>query len=505
MSETKPNIIYILADDMGYGDVSCLNENSKIRTAHLDRLAAEGMKFRDAHSTSAVCTPSRYSILTGRYNWRSTLKQGVKWGYSRPLLEEGRTTAASFLKQHGYRTACLGKWHLGWHWGQQPDAPEPAESVLDTPEFEGENIDFSQPIQNGPTAVGFDTFFGISASLDMPPYVYIENDRVTAPPDRIVPESGGKEMWRAGPIGPDFAHREVLPNLTRKAVAYIDEQANADAPFYLYFPLPAPHTPILPTDEFVGKSGTNSYGDFCLQVDDLVGQLMTALERNGIADNTILIFTSDNGCSNRVDFAELATFGHNPSYVFRGHKADIYEGGHRIPLIVRWPDAIKPGSVCDETVCLVDFLATCADILGDTLPDNAAEDSVSNLPLWKGEALDTSLREATVHSSMDGSLSIRKGRWKLEMCPGSGGWSYPRPGPECDGLPPLQLYDLAADIGERANIAGDHPAVVEELTELLTRYIRNGRSTPGAAQQNAENIIWPQLWWIADKSREAKY
>jgi arylsulfatase A len=499
MSETKPNIIYILADDMGYGDVSCLNENSQIRTTHLDRLAAEGMKFRDAHSTSAVCTPSRYSILTGRYNWRSTLKKGVKWGYSRPLLEEGRTTTASFLKQHGYRTACLGKWHLGWHWGQQPDAPEPAESVLDTPEFEGENIDFSQPIQNGPTAAGFDTFFGISASLDMPPYVYIENDRVTAPPDRIVPESGGKEMWRSGPIGPDFAHREVLPNLTRKAVAYIDEQANGDAPVSLYFPLPAPHTPILPTDEFVGKSGTNSYGDFCLQVDDLVGQLMTALERNGIADNTILIFTSDNGCSNRVDFAELATFGHNPSYVFRGHKADIYEGGHRIPLIVRWPDAIRPGSVCDETVCLVDFLATCADILGDTLPDNAAEDSVSNLPLWKGEPLDTSLREATVHSSMDGSLSIRKGRWKLEMCPGSGGWSFPRPGPECDGLPPLQLYDLAADIGERANIAGDHPAVVEELTELLTRYIRNGRSTPGAAQQNAENIIWPQLWWIADK------
>ena len=499
MSTAKPNIIYILADDMGYGDVNCLNENSKIRTTHLDRLAAEGMKFRDAHSSSAVCTPSRYSILTGRYNWRSTLKQGVKWGYSRPLIEAERTTAASFLKQHGYRTACLGKWHLGWDWGTQSDAPETTEALLDTPEFEGENIDFSQPIQNGPTAVGFDTFFGISASLDMPPYVYIENDRVTAQPDRIVPESGGKEMWRSGPIAPDFEHREVLPLLTRKAVAYIDEQANADSPFYLYFPLPAPHTPILPTEEFVGKSGTNSYGDFCLQVDDLVGQLMTTLERNGIADNTIIIFTSDNGCSNRVDFAELATFGHNPSYVFRGHKADIYEGGHRIPLIVRWPEVIQPGSACDETVCLVDFLATCADILGDTLPDNAAEDSVSNLPLWRGEPMDRSLREATVHSSIDGSLSIRKGRWKLEMCPGSGGWSYPRPGPECEGLPPLQLYDLAADIGERVNVAGDQPAVVEELTELLTRYIRNGRSTAGTAQQNADDIIWPQLWWINDK------
>jgi arylsulfatase A len=337
-----------------------------------------------------------------------------------------------------------------------------------------------------------------------PPYVYIESDRVTALPDRIVPESDGKEMWRAGPIGPDFVHREVLPLLTRKAVAYIDEHANQDKPFYLYFPLPAPHTPILPSDEFVGSSGTNSYGDFCLQVDDLVGQLMMAIERNGIADNTIFIFTSDNGCSNRVDFAELATFGHNPSYVFRGHKADIYEGGHRIPLIIRWPAGIAPGSVCDETVCLVDFLATCANILGDTLPDDAAEDSVSNLPLWQGEPLDASLREATVHSSMDGSLSIRKGRWKLEMCPGSGGWSYPRPGPESEGLPPLQLYDLEADIGERTNSAADQPAVVEELTELLTRYIRNGRSTPGTPQQNAGATVWPQLWWITDNSREIK-
>jgi len=504
MKTTRPNIIYILADDMGYGDVSCLNENSRIRTTNLDRLARDGIRFQDAHSTSAVCTPSRYSILTGRYNWRSTLKQGVKWGYSRPLIEDGRMTVASFLKQHGYHTACLGKWHLGWHWGKKAATPDIAESILDTPEFEGEDVDFSQPIQNGPTAVGFDYFFGISASLDMPPYVYVENDRVTAQPDRIVPESGGKEMWRSGPIGPDFDHREVLPLLTRKAVAFIDEQANNDAPFYLYFPLPAPHTPILPTADFVGRSGTNSYGDFCLQVDDLVGQLMAVCERNNMTDNTIFIFTSDNGCSNRVDYAELATFGHNPSYIFRGHKADIYEGGHRIPLIIRWPDVIAPNSVCDETVCLVDFLATCADILGDPLPDDAGEDSVSNLPLWNGEPLDNSLREATVHSSMDGSLSIRKGRWKLEMCPGSGGWSYPRPGPECEGLPPLQLYDLAADVGERLNVAGDQPAIVAELTDLLTRYIRNGRSTPGAPQQNAGGIVWPQLWWFSDHAREIK-
>ncbi|MEM7342609.1 MAG: arylsulfatase [Chloroflexota bacterium] len=498
MTATKPNIIYILADDMGYGDVSCLNENSKIQTVHLDQLAAGGCKFRDAHSTSAVCTPSRYSIITGRYNWRSTLKQGVKWGYSKPLIEKGRLTSAAFLKQHGYHTACLGKWHLGWQWGLKTEAAEVDAGNEDTPNFEGEDIDFTQPISDGPVSVGFDYFFGISASLDMAPYVYVENDRVTAQPDRIVPESGGKEMWRAGPIAPDFEHREVLPLLTNKAVDYVDRHANDDAPFYLYFPLPAPHTPILPTDEFIGKSGTNSYGDFCLQVDDLVGQLMAALERNNIVDNTIFIFTSDNGCSNRVDFEELASFDHQPSYIFRGHKADIYEGGHRIPLIVRWPTTIEAGTASDETVCLVDFLATCADILDDTLPEDAAEDSVSNLPLWRGETLDSTLREATVHSSMDGSLSIRKGRWKLEMCPGSGGWSYPKPGPECEGLPPLQLYDLDADIGERNNITSEQPAIVEELTELLTRYIRNGRSTPGTAQQNTGEVIWPQLWLLSE-------
>ena len=491
MTTSKPNIVYILADDMGYGDLNCLNADSKIQTVHLDRLAAEGMIFRDAHASSAVCTPSRYSLLTGRYNWRSALKQGVTWGYSAPLLEKGRLTVASFLKQHGYRTACFGKWHLGWTWARK-DGP------VDETGLTGENVDFTRPIEDGPTSVGFDYFFGISASLDMEPYVYVENDRVTAIPDRVIPASGGKEMWREGPIGPDFKHREVLPAVSQRAVRYIDDRKSDGTPFFLYFPLPAPHTPILPTDDFLGKSGTNTYGDFCLQVDDVVGQLMAALERNGLAENTIFIFTSDNGCSPRVDFDELAALGHRPSYVFRGHKADIYEGGHRIPLLVRWPAVIEAGSSSDETVCLIDLLATCADILGDQLPDDAAEDSVSNLPVWKGRAMDRSLREATVHSSMDGSLSIRRGHWKLEMCPGSGGWSYPRPGPESEGLPPLQLYNLQADIGEQHNLAADHPAIVEELTDLLTAYIRNGRSTPGVSQENAGNAGWPQLWWLEE-------
>jgi arylsulfatase A-like enzyme len=481
----KPNIVYILADDMGYGDVSCLNEESKIKTVHMDRMAAEGMAFHDAHSSSAVCTPSRYSILTGRYNWRSSLKQHVLFGYDGPLIEENRETMPSYLKKHGYNTACIGKWHLGWEWTLNSDDPE--------------DIDFNAPIKNGPTTRGgFDYFFGIIASLDMPPYVYVENETITATPDRIT-EDADKRFWRKGPTGSDFCHEDVLPNFTRRACKFIEEQAGSEDPFYLYFPLPAPHTPILPTPEFQGKSGTNEYGDFCLMTDDIVGQVMASLEKAGKAENTILVFTSDNGCSPMADFEELAACGHNPSYVFRGHKADIYEGGHRIPLLIRWPEQIKPGSESEQTVCLADIMATIAEILNDEFPDSVGEDSVSNLPVWLGTQGEEALREATVHHSVNGSFSIRQGRWKLEFCPGSGGWSYPRPGTqEVEGLPPIQLYDLEADIGERENLQDKHPEIVERLTALMTQYVRTGRSTPGAPQENTGPKYWPQLNWMLE-------
>lgn len=481
MSNNLPNIIYILADDMGYGDISCLNEESKIKTEYIDKLAGNGMAFSDAHSSSAVCTPSRYSILTGRYCWRSRLKQSVMFGYSTHLIEDDRMTVASYLKDHGYDTACFGKWHLGMDWAKNSEAED--------------DVDFTKPIANGPTTNGFDYYFGISASLDMAPYAYIENDHVTALPDHTTADVG-KRFWREGPTAPDFKHEEVLPKITQKTVEYINEHANSGKPFFIYFPLPAPHTPILPLPEFQGKSGTNEYGDFCLQVDWTVGQVMKALETNNITDNTILVFTSDNGCSPMADFEELKKVGHNPSYVFRGHKADIFEGGHRIPLVISWPKTIKANTISAETVCLSDLLATCADIVGDALPDNAGEDSVSNLPVWKGEKLDTSLREATIHHSIDGSFSIRKGKWKLEMCPGSGGWSFPKPGKECEGLPPIQLYDLSADIGERVNVYDKHPEVVEILKELLTTYVRNGRSTPGLPQDNTGTKYWHQLNWL---------
>jgi arylsulfatase A-like enzyme len=484
-----PNIIYILADDMGYGDLSCLNPNSKIRTSHLDAMAARGMAFTDAHSSSAVCTPSRYSILTGRYNWRSWLKEGVTFGYDKPVIESGRMTVASLLREHGYATACIGKWHLGWNWTKSGEAAE--------------DVDFTGPIAGGPVDCGFDYFYGMAGSLDMPPYVYIENRHPTAPPDRIVEESTGKAFWRAGLISPDFDHQDCLPNFTRRAKDYIQRQSETDKPYFLYFPIPAPHTPILPAAEFVGKSGTNAYGDFCLMVDDVVGQIRAAVEASGQADNTIIVFTSDNGCSPMADFPELATFDHNPSHIFRGHKADIYEGGHRIPLVIEWPAGICAGTTSDETVCLGDMLATCAEIVGAPLPDNAGEDSISNLAVWSGKTLDSSLREATVHHSIDGSFSIRQGKWKLEMCPGSGGWSFPKPGAECEGLPPVQLYDLAADIGERVNVEAEHPEVVAKLQALLTDYVRTGRSTPGGApQSNHGGIAWRQLWWMLSRTPE---
>ena len=483
----RPNVVYILADDMGYGDVSCLNASSKIHTDHLDRMAAEGMIFEDAHASSAVCTPSRDSILTGRYNWRSSLKSSVLWGYSTHLIEPDRMTVATLLQQHGYHTAMIGKWHLGWDWATTDG--NPADGVAG-------NTDFSGPVVNGPDVYGFDTYYGHSGSLDMAPYVYVENGKATAQPDRVTENSEKSTWWRKGPTASDFRHEDVLPNFARRGVKVIEERAATGEPFFLYFPLPAPHTPILPAPEFRGKSGTNAYGDFCLHVDDTVGKIVDALERMGVADNTILVFASDNGCSPEADFGQLAELGHHPSYVFRGHKADIYEGGHRIPLIVRWPEEVPAGSVSTETVCLCDLMATCAEIVGASLPDNAGEDSVSNLPVWQGKPLDRSLREATIHHSVDGSFSIRKGKWKLEMCAGSGGWSSPRPGEECEGLPPIQLYDLSTDIGERQNVHDQHVDVVEDLKALLTQYVENGRSTPGTRQRNTGPLEWEQLWWM---------
>jgi arylsulfatase A-like enzyme len=484
-AESRPNIVYILADDLGIGDVKAFNPNGKIPTPNFDKLAQDGMKFTDAHSGSAVCTPTRYGVLTGRYSWRTRLKSGVCWGYSVPLIETGRATVASTLSNAGYNTACVGKWHLGLKWALKDSKKIPSDRSNES----WKNIDFTKPISSGPNQVGFDYFFGISASLDMHPHVYIENDRVTANPDKIAPGSGGKKFWRKGPIAADFKHIEVLDKLTEKAVGYIEKQSS-DKPFFLYFPLPAPHKPIIPNKKYQNKSGLNEWGDFVMQVDWTVGQVIKALDKQGLAKNTLLIVTSDNGATPGADFPTLIGMGHDPSHIYRGHKADIFEGGHRVAFIARWPAKIKAGTTCDKTICHTDLMATVTEIIGKKLKPNAGEDSVSLLGLMQQDENATH-REATVHHSVNGSFAIRQGDWKLVFCPGSGGWSNPRPDKaRKEKLPSVQLFNLKSDIAETKNVKDAHPDVVAKLTALLQSYVDKGRSTPGKPQKNTGQVVF---------------
>ena len=482
----KPNIIYILADDLGYGDVSCNNDSSKIHTKNIDELAHNGIRFTDAHSSSAVSTPTRYSLLTGRYNWRTELKQGVTWSYDEHLIDTNRLTVASYLKSKGYNTACIGKWHLGLDW-----ATDTAGNLL-----------FHKPIKNAPTSYGFDYFYGIAASLDIPPYFYIKNNQITAESIDTVQKSELPAYWRSGPIGNDFKHIEVLPELTSRAIDYIDQEAQKESPFFLYFPLTAPHTPIVPTEKFKGKSNLSAYGDFVLMVDNVVKQITSVLDKNELTENTMIVFTSDNGFAPYADIEKHESQGHYPSYQFRGYKADIYEGGHRIPFIVKWPGKIPEGSTSDETVSLTDFFATCAAMYNDTLPQSAGVDSYNLLPVLTGKNYDDPLREATVTHSVNGSFSIRKGKWKLNFCPGSGGWSDPTPDTARKmDIPPVQLYNLNKDTSEQKNLAKKHPEVVEKLTQLMRKYIEEGRSTPGKPQENDPyDDKWKQIEWIMNNS-----
>ncbi len=502
---SKPNIIFILADDLGYGDVHCLNpERCKIATPHLDRMASQGMILTNAHSTSAVCTPSRYSILTGRYNWRSELQKGVLGGYSKPLIATDRLTVAGLLKQNGYTTACLGKWHLGMGISQNPR---------------------ELAVSDGPTTRGFDYFFGISASLDMPPYAFIENDHLTQAPTatKAPPSQPSKKssFTRKGPAAPDFEVVDVLPALTKKACEFIGRNKS---PFFIYLSLPSPHTPLAPTKEWQGKSTLGDYGDFVMQTDWAIGQVLAQLDKSGVADNTLVLVTSDNGCAPYVgvgdkqleqlkakgfspsdienqSYRELEAMGHFSSQLFRGHKADIWEGGHRVPFIVRWPGKIRAGSTSDQLVSLVDFMATSAEMIDAEIPATAGEDSVSLLPVLLEKTTDP-VHDAVVFHSINGSFGIQQGNWKLELCPGSGGWGDPKPGSEAaKTLPPAQLYDMGKDIGERTNEYASHPEMVAQLTKLLEKYVADGRSTPGAKQRNDAPV---NLWKEKESPRKEK-
>jgi len=482
-----PNIVFILADDLGYGDVSCFNENSKINTPNIDKLASQGVMFTDAHTSSAVCTPTRYSIITGRYNWRSRLKKSVLSGYSKSLIKPDRLTIAGFLKNNGYTTGYIGKWHMGWDWAFIEDSVNGIDGLNLRPV-----ADFSKRITNGPDTHGFDYSYGFCGSLDMAPYVWVENGMPTMVPTE---KTQGKRpaFWRKGLTSDDFVHQQVLPHIKDKAVAYIKENANGKKPFFLYLPLSAPHTPIIPTKEFEGKSGLdNPYGDFVMEVDWVIGEVMKTLEKQGLSKNTIVIFTSDNGCSPEANYKQLLSQGHDPSYVFRGHKADIFEGGHRVPYIVMWAGKIKPAK-SKKIICSTDFFATAADIINADIPDDVAEDSFSFLSAL-GLKSTAEQRKSIVHHSINGSFALRKGDWKVCFCPGSGGWSDPKPNSKAaKELPNVQLYNLSTDIGEKNNLQSEHPEIVKEFKEELMSVIDNGRSTKGVKQANDGTDNWPQL------------
>lgn len=457
-AEDRPNVLYILADDLGWGDLRCYNPDSAIPTPNGDRLASQGVRFTDMHSPSSVCTPTRYGILTGRYCWRSRLKKGVLNGYSRNLIEPGRLTAAAMLKSLGYYTAGVGKWHLGL--GEQ----EPA--------------NYDQPLRPSPREHGFDYYFGIPASLDMAPYLYFENDRAV---ERPTSHTNGKNeprgvFWREGPIAPNFAIDQVLPTLGKKAEAVLRDRASKpQQPFYLYVPLTGPHTPWMPLKQYQGRSKAGLYGDFVAQVDDTVGRILQTLEATRLADNTLVILTSDNGAHWTPE--DKALFAHRANANWRGQKADIWDAGHRIPFIARWPGRIKPG-VSSQIGCLTDFTATAAEITNFSLPRDAAEDSFSLVPAMTGAKPKSAVREAVVHHSSEGMFSIRKGDWKLCLGLGSGGFTKPQFIAPKPGEPEGQLYQISKDGSEEQDVYRQNPQVVQSLTALLDQYKQQGRSRP---------------------------
>lgn len=468
LEAARPNIVVILADDMGYGDVRALNGSSKIPTPHLDQLAADGMTFTDAHTPSAVCTPTRYGLVTGRYCWRTRLKRGVLNGYGEPLIDQSRQTIADFLGAQGYHTGIVGKWHLGLGFAKQE-----------------EQFDFSKPVNDSPHTHGFAFSHVIPASLDFPPYVYIRDGQITEFPKLVQPAVRFPKFLRKGERSPEFVMEEVLDELASQADGYIQRQAKSEKPFFLYVPLTAPHKPVWPHPRFVGKTELGPYGDFVAQVDSTVGNILKSIDDAGIREKTLVIYTSDNGSfmfrkndENFVDHVEKETVqayretNHTANGPFRGTKADIYEAGHHVPFFARWPGQIAAASKCAETICLTDLFRTAAEVAGREPESDAAPDSFSLWPLMKGQSW-TTLRAPVIHHSVDGMFAIRDGKWKLIAGNGSGGRAKPK------GKPfqrPYQLYDISADIAEAENLIDEHPEIAERLEKQLEKIRSSGTS-----------------------------
>ncbi len=498
-AEGLPNIILILADDLGYGDVACYNPaRGKIQTPNIDRLATQGMRFTDGHSSSGVCSPSRYTLLTGRYHWRTRLQKGIVGLWEEPLIAPDRLTIASMLKAHGYRTTCVGKWHLGWDWPIDEKQKFLFRGNKETTNATSEHrnawrTSFSQPILGGPTTRGFDAYFGTDVP-NWPPYCFIENDRTVGMPSEFLPTKllEKNQASLQGPALAGWTLEPILPALGNRVVETIRNAAHSsDTPFFIYMPLTSPHTPLSVNDEWKGKSGLNLFADLVMETDAVVGQVLDALDESKISDNTLVVFTSDNGCAPYIGIEELQAMGHYPSGPLRGAKSDVWEGGHRVPFIVRWPDHVASGSVCHQLVHHADLMATFAEIVGASLPANAAEDSFSLLPTLADAAL--AVRENAVSQSSGGLIGLRHGAWKIIFGAGSGGWG------KGQDEHPAQLYNLSEDIGESNNLFAEQPDKVKQLTDIMTAIVANGRSTPGASQANDKPFDWQRAVLKQDK------
>ncbi len=490
MAET-PNFLILYADDLGYGDLPCYNAESKIPTPNLDQLAAEGMRFTDGHCSSGICTPSRYAMLTGRYHWRKFHSIVGPMGGS--AIDSDRLTLPEMLQATGYATACVGKWHLGWDWTAiRRDGAELKTELRGKREVRywgHDAFDWTQPVPDGPLDHGFDHYFG-DAVINFPPYAWIENNRLVVPPDTTltITQKTKEGNWEArpGPARSDWDFYKNLPTLTKKAVAWLESRSGNEQPFFLYFPLPSPHAPIVPTESFDGASAAGPYGDYVNQSDWSCGQLVAALESSGHADNTVVIFTADNGPETYA-YARDQKFGHWSSAPLRGLKRDIYEGGHRVPFLVRWPGVIPPGSVSDELVSQIDIMGTLAAIVGYDLPADAAEDSHNLLPLLKRGA--TGIRTSHVHNTAKDHYAIRSGDWVLVDA--SNGYRSRRNrnweskhGYKPDDSPSGQLFNLSTDIGQQTNVIAEHPKVASHLRSLLTSMRDQGHTAPRLANSD---------------------
>lgn len=477
----KPNILLLYADDLGIGDLGCYNENSKITTPNLDNLASQGMRFTDAHSSSGICSPSRYAMLTGRHHWRDF--HDIVPAFGKSVFKPERLTLPEMLQAGGYRTAAIGKWHLGWDWdairkpGTKKDGIDP------------DDFDWSKAIPGGPVANGFDHYFGDEV-INFPPYCWIQDNKVITPPDTMMDTKKWKPLklgqWecRPGPMVTGWDPYRNLPETTRRGVEYIKKQKDADQPFFLYFAFPSPHAPIVPNDEFDGKSKAGPYGDLVFETDNSIGQLLKALEDSGLSENTVVIFSADNGAE-KYAWERDEKFDHWSSHPLRGLKRDIYEGGHRVPTIIRWPGVTKAGAVSGALISQIDFMATLAAAIGQELPTDAAEDSHNILPVLKGES--AGIRTTHVHNTYKDQYAIRDGKWLLinaangynRKPPQS--WNIKHNMPADDGAP-VELYDLDTDIGQRNNLSARHPERVTQLQALLRKIIEQGHSAPRLAK-----------------------